>query len=346
MPRILLIKLRSLGDSVLLASSIELLKTAYPASEIGVVLTHPWNELYQQDPRVKFSWAFHPKKIKWLQIFQILFLGLKARFLFKPDWVIGFHASDTSALMARIAGGMKRINHYHGEHHRNRFSTLEVPEDKKLKPILEKDFDSLRALGLEGLIQVSIPRLIVKEKLTQSDRETGRILGIGIGASRPTKSWGVESFSEIITKWVKDNSGRVRVFAQENEASEVKEILSRANVGDRVEVFIGSTISQFLEEVNRCSVFLGNDSGPRHVAVALGIPTVTLFGPEDPFEWHPYPTDKNPYFYIEGLDCRPSRGEDRRPWCGIFECHEWKHQCMTQIKPQAVFETCVKLLQK
>lgn len=344
MQRILLIKIRSLGDSVLLASSIDLLKATYPQCEIGVVLTHPWNELYKNDPRVKFSWAFYPKRIKWLQVFGVIGLGLKARFLFRPNWVISFHASDTSALMARIAGGQERINHYHGEHHENRFSTRSIPEDKKLKPILEKDWDALRALGVGQKSKATLPKLI-----TYSDREgvkSKNVLGIGIGASRPTKSWSISSFAEVAKNWVNENSGRVRVFAQKSEERRVNELLELAKLGDRVEVHVGEPIHKMVDEIGQCSVFLGNDSGPRHVAVALGVPTVTLFGPEDPYEWHPYPTDKNPYFYIEGLACRPSRGENRRPWCGILECHEWKHQCMTQIKPQSVYEACLKLLSK
>lgn len=343
--RILLIKLRSLGDSVLLASSIELLKRTYPAAEIGVLLTHPWHELYRHDSRVKFVWSFHPRKIKWLQFFEIIWLGLKARF-FRPDWIINFHASDTSAFISRIAGGQERVNHYHGEHHANRFSTKVVPEDKQLKPIIEKDWDSLRALGLGKGVVATLPNLKTRQTISSQERGREKILGIGLGASRPTKSWQIESFSEVVRKWVNEYSGKVRVFAQKNESQQVQRLLEYADVADKAEIFIGAEIPVFVEELNRCAVFLGNDSGPRHVATALGIPTVTLFGPEDPFEWHPYPTDKNPYFYIDGLSCRPNRGDDRKPWCGIFECHEWKHQCMTQIKPQAVFDACVKLLQK
>src|SRR5690606_35295202 len=47
------------------------------------------------------------------------------------------------------------------------------------------------------------------------------------------------------------------------------------------------------------TLYLGNDSGPKHLAVAVGTPTITLFGPEDPFEWHPYPRESHPIHYID-----------------------------------------------
>jgi ADP-heptose:LPS heptosyltransferase len=54
--------------------------------------------------------------------------------------------------------------------------------------------------------------------------------------------------------------------------------------------------------LKRCALWIGNDSGPKHVAVALGVPTITLFGPTNPTTWHP-PDGPHTAIEVDGLDC-------------------------------------------
>jgi ADP-heptose:LPS heptosyltransferase len=63
----------------------------------------------------------------------------------------------------------------------------------------------------------------------------------------------------------------------------------------------------------------------------VGVPTVTLFGPEHPLEWHPYPQDRHPRLFIEPLHCRVNQEPGSPPWCGLFDCIVEAHQCMTRI---------------
>jgi ADP-heptose:LPS heptosyltransferase len=93
----------------------------------------------------------------------------------------------------------------------------------------------------------------------------------------------------------------------------------------------------------QCTVFLGNDSGPRHLAVSVGVPTVTLFGPEHPFEWHPYPLDRHPRFFIEPLECRRDGAPGMPAWCGLNVCVEQAHRCMAMIGTDAVLAECMRL---
>ena len=65
------------------------------------------------------------------------------------------------------------------------------------------------------------------------------------------------------------------------------------------------------------------DSGPRHLAAAVGTPTLTLFGPEEPFRWHPYSLERHPIVLRE-VPCRP---------CGLSVCVEKKHECMVFLAP-------------
>jgi heptosyltransferase-2 len=95
--------------------------------------------------------------------------------------------------------------------------------------------------------------------------------------------------------------------------------------------------------ISQASVFVGNDSGPRHIAVALETPSVTLFGPEHPFEWHPYPTERHPYLFIDGLACRRDALPGYPAWCGIEPCEVEQHQCMRLIGVDQVFAECERV---
>jgi heptosyltransferase-2 len=88
------------------------------------------------------------------------------------------------------------------------------------------------------------------------------------------------------------------------------------------------------------AVYAGNDSGPRHLAVAVGTPTVTIFGPEDPLEWHPYPLERHPILFVKGLACRRDAAPGAPPWCGIRVCVLEGHRCMTGITPAEVLAKC------
>ena len=81
--------------------------------------------------------------------------------------------------------------------------------------------------------------------------------------------------------------------------------------------------------INYCSSFIGNDNGLFHIAVALGIPTITIFGPENPVEWHPYEhlSIEKHIVISKNLPCVN---------CGKMFCET--HDCINSITVDEVFE--------
>jgi heptosyltransferase-2 len=89
--------------------------------------------------------------------------------------------------------------------------------------------------------------------------------------------------------------------------------------------------------LERCALLVGNDSGPKHVAVALGIPTVTIFGPTHPATWHP-PRGPHAIVEAEGLECLH---------CNANHCPlegERHMRCMRDVTPERVAEASRGLL--
>ncbi|MFA6344783.1 MAG: glycosyltransferase family 9 protein, partial [Syntrophales bacterium] len=86
--------------------------------------------------------------------------------------------------------------------------------------------------------------------------------------------------------------------------------------------------------IQRCNLLVTNDTGPRHIAVAFGVPVVVIMGPTDP-RYTSANLDKS-VVIRKTLDCSP--------------CHKkvcpWDHRCMTEIRPEEVLGEAIKLLER
>jgi ADP-heptose:LPS heptosyltransferase len=85
--------------------------------------------------------------------------------------------------------------------------------------------------------------------------------------------------------------------------------------------------------LKRCALFVGNDNGPMHMAAALGVPVVALFGPSDPAEWGP--RGGRAEVLYKGLDCRR---------CFHPTCTRGEESCMKQIPVGEVLAAAARLL--
>lgn len=355
-------KLRSLGDTVLMTACLEELKRAYPEAQLHVAVSARWAPLFESYPGIHKVWTYERHKDPAARAKAVARIALNLR-REKFDCVVNFHASPSSAMIAFATGARVRSIHFHGHKQKNKHSTVEVPGKGTLKPITERDMDTVRALGIHvpsgrmpaiHLRAVEIDR--AKEWLGKSGA-TGPVLGIGLGASRPSKSWPLDRFAALAVNWCQQTGGSAIAFSgpedkgkQEELLKSVDDLLSatipdteaRASVRSRILTQVGLPLRSLAAVQHQLSVFAGNDSGPRHLAVAVGIPTVTVFGPEHPFEWHPYPTDRHPFFFLENLPCRKDGAPGMPPWCGLEECVSEQHQCMRMIGVDAVLEGCLK----
>jgi ADP-heptose:LPS heptosyltransferase len=359
--KILAIKIRALGDTVIMTAALNALRRAYPHAEIHAIVSEKWVPLFDGFAAVDRVTGFERNRSPVSRARSVARMAVQLR-REKYDWVFNFHASPSSSTLAFATGASVRSIHFHGHRDRNRYSTVTVPGKGVLKPIVERDMDTLRAVGL------SVPSGALPEiPVSDSERASARarvealtlgqpLLGLGIGATRPTKSWALDRFATLSCDWVRKTGGSALAFVAQDELElahaflrEVEACLEgegleeRSRIRSRISVEAGLPLRALLAMLAECSVVAGNDSGPKHLAVAVGTPTVTLFGPEHPFEWHPYPRDLHPYFFVENLPCRKDADPGMPPWCGLYRCVEEQHRCMTQIGSSAVLEECLRV---
>lgn len=364
--KILMMKLRSLGDTILMTAPLEEIKKAYPEAEIHLAVMASWAPLFEEYPGVSRIWTYERRKEPAARAKTVARMALKLR-QEHFECVINLHASPSSAMIAFATGARTRSIHFHGHQDRNRYSTVTIPGKGMVKPVIERDMDTIRALGLHvpagrmPILFLDSAEKNLMEGWFKSLSLPGPVLGMGLGSSRPTKCWPIERFAALAVLWCVKRQGSVFVPVAEQEGDllhqflkEVEDQLTatvvnpqeRAVIRARIITEKGLPVRRLAAALNRISVFAGNDSGPKHIAVAVNTPTVTLFGPEDPFEWHPYPKQQHPYFFIDGLSCRKDSTPGLPPWCGLNSCVEEQHQCMRNIGVNEVFEAAVQVARR
>lgn len=111
------------------------------------------------------------------------------------------------------------------------------------------------------------------------------------GGNNPAKRWPADRFAELGRRLREDHALAVLVNGSPNEAELTAEIASGCGGADLVA--LGNTLGALKAIVRRSSLMVTNDTGPRHIAIAFGVPTVSLFGPTD-HRWTVVPAGAGP----------------------------------------------------
>ena len=159
-----------------------------------------------------------------------------------------------------------------------------------------------------------------------------RVIGISPGAAYGTaKRWLPERFAETANRVASELNATVAIFGSKSERELCDSVASAITVPSHN--FAGeTTLGEFIEMAAACRVYLTNDSGAMHVASALGVPTVAIFGATD--DTTTGPTGPLARVIREPVECSP---------CLKREC-PIDHRCMTRVDASRVAEAALELL--
>jgi heptosyltransferase-2 len=155
---------------------------------------------------------------------------------------------------------------------------LSVPESVPCMELTVTDEE--RAAGDAILARVSI-------------NESTPLAILNPGGNNPAKRWPADRFACLADHLCEQHRMTVLVSGSPNEADLVEDIIARCAPTTRTVALppLGVRLSSLKRIVQRCKVMITNDTGPRHIAAALGVPVVTLFGPTD-HRWTTIPFDQ------------------------------------------------------
>ncbi len=319
--KILALKWRRLGDTVLWTSALEALRQLYPSAEIDIAFDEPYAPLFESDSRFQNRYLLSNDPNRQ----NVIANQWRAR---GYDWALVFHANSKSRRLARRARAKRNLFHHHDRRGLRFGSSLEIVDVGKAMPATERDLNVVRTLGYQGPTPET--RIFTKRAINATP-----LILLSPGASRPAKRWPMEHYLAL-AKALTGN--RVAVIAQSAEDFEsVRPIFDRLNAV--APVHFTPTLKQAIELVGQARLFVGGDSGLKHLAIALGVRTLTLFGPESMGEWHPYDPKTHPALQ-KFVRCRTQDAQDPRyAWCGVEVCPLASHACLTQIAPEEVAAT-------
>jgi heptosyltransferase II len=302
-----------IGDVVMISPSLKLLRETYPHAVIDVVARphvadcftgHPWVDgVVLHEPRGRHRGA---------RGFLALASELRAR---RYDMAVLFQKAFGAALMAWLARVPRRIGH--ATDRRGFLLTDAIPDDTFAAPRHHVEF-FLQVAAAAGCDARSVPRRVYFEPGNDSREFADRFLerarasrfpflaAFCTGASKGPRAWHAERFAELAAGMARDHGAGIVVLGGEGDRAEAAEVL-RAAGGHGIDAVGATTVRQMAALMERCRVFVGNDSGPMHLAAALDRPVLALFGPGTPARTAPYMAPERYVALTNDYPCSPCR---------------------------------------
>ncbi|MCL4523325.1 MAG: glycosyltransferase family 9 protein [Acidobacteria bacterium] len=286
--RILVVRLGSLGDLVHTLPAVNALRNKFPRSEIDWVVENKWRALLAGNPDVNDIIRFD--RSTWTGISSCV-RQLRRR---KYDCAIDFQGLYKSALLARLSGAKRRIG-YAIELLRESGAAWFYTErvQSTALHIVDQNLELAHHLGAERW-EVRFPLAVPDEaerfvRMQLGGKGGQKYFVVSPGGGWMSKCWPAEQYGHLLRRLLSvfpcaGWRGVVNYGPGERNLAEAVRLVA----GDADPLLFSGDLPQLMALVRGASLFVGGDSGPLHLAVALGAPVVGLYGPTDPARNGPY----------------------------------------------------------
>jgi ADP-heptose:LPS heptosyltransferase len=227
---------------------------------------------------VNRAWAIEMSRHKRTlrEQWQVLAALRRERF----DVAFNFSGADRTIFMTALTGA-RWLLAYHGarSHFWNRWLVpIWIPFIEPTGPVFERRREMLKICGLDltpAVFGLVIPKPAQEWAATQIQ---GDAIHFSVNASNHLKEWPLEHWIDLGKRLSRQSQIKILATGSENlrERSRL-EALTSALKGSSVEIFSGLSLAKLAALLSRCSLHVGADSGVLHLAMALGLPTISLF---------------------------------------------------------------------
>jgi len=293
--RILVTRLRFLGDIVLSTPLLDVLRERYPDASIEYLAADPHARVLEGYPGVDRLHVLpaRPGLVDLLRLARALREGPRI------DWVFDLYSNPRSAIIVALSGARQRVGSDRGlrarvyQHRRGR-----PPGDRSA---IRHHLDKLVPL-LGELAEPRPTRLSGNEQRTNGVLEAlglsqGRFTLVHPGSTWPDKAWPEERWGELMSGLDRSLTGELLVVCAPGEA----EMSGRVADAGQARLLPPLDIPALSSVLSRARLYVGNDGGILHMAVAHSVATVGLFGPTEPDIWFPY-EQWGPFRVLHGCD--------------------------------------------
>jgi heptosyltransferase III len=287
--QILIVRLRSLGDMVLETPAIAALHAWRPDLRI-CVLVEPWCAAVLEGNSAVSEVILSRDFVE------------TARELRRRHFPIVFnqHGGPRSALLTTASGAPLRVcwsgyqfPFLYNVHVPDKQEFFGTPDVHTVEHRISQFYSAGLPRGPIPRTQVS-PQPDTAETVARALNEKGIARGAGYavlqpGARSPAMRWPVEKFAEI-ARWLRESRGIASVVNIGRGDADVASEVGRS-MSDCAVLMDSHDVRELIALIAGARLFIGNDSGPAHVAAAAGRPSVVIFGTTNPKEWHPWQTE-------------------------------------------------------
>jgi len=345
--KILLIRLDHIGDLLMTAPAIHALKRRFPESSLSLLASPSSLPIVAASPELDRVFSFHvpwydgkraqrfslPGYLRLLR--QLRREHFDAAIDFRGDlrvlWLFSFLSGAKQRLGYAGLGGeflLTRSCPYDDSRHfvEANLSLADRLEGPPAAPEIRYSITTSPA------DVAHVGRLFADLGLSAGDKVIG-IHPVTIPHWR-LKRWPLERFAEVADALARQEGAKILLTGGEEDIPELSHVVSAMREPARVAA--GRTsIPQLAELIGRCRLFVANDTGPMHIAVAVGTPLVAIFGPTDPKRSGPFGDPKLIRVICRDVPCR-------RP-CYATKC-PLGHECMNGTAVEDVLTACRELL--
>ncbi len=279
--RILVVRTDRIGDVVLSTPVIKALRVSYPQAFIAMMVSPYAKDILDGNPYLDEVITFDKdrKEKSWWGCFKFSHFLKKKKF----DLAIVLHPTQRVHLVIFHSGIPKRVG-YNNKYGFLLTDKFEHTKQRGEKHELEYNLDLIERLGIEP--KDKLPFVAIKpeseqwvEELFEKEtiRKADKLLAINPGASCPSKIWPAERFAEAADKLVAIFGFKVLVVSGSRETALAENVI-RYMHNKPVNLAGRTSVSQLASILKRCRLFISNDSGPVHIATAVGVPVISIFG--------------------------------------------------------------------
>jgi heptosyltransferase I len=311
--RVLIVRLGAMGDVLHAMPAVAALRAAHPDAHIGWAIERRWTPLLLADehplsgprspqrPLIDHvhvvntrAWRRAPFSDEtWAEIRNV-FREIRAEHY---DFAIDFQGAIKSAIVGQFSGASTRIGFAQPrEKPATMFYTMVV--QPRARHIIDQNLslvsplchperaraEERRECESRDLLFPSDPAAEAEVDGKLTEITTTRFAILNPGAGWPAKEWPVDRYAEVARALRADDIVALVNYGP-GEESLAQEVEQKSN-GAAIPIFC--TLAELIALIRRASLFIGGDTGPMHLATALGVPVVALFGPTDPARNGPY----------------------------------------------------------
>ncbi|GJL58430.1 MAG: glycosyl transferase family 9 [Nitrospirales bacterium] len=329
--RLLLIKLRYIGDVVLSTPLLPILHKRFPDASLTFLVNPGTESVLWGNPYLDHIMVL-PRE-NWCQQFECYQVLRQTRF----DGVVDLTDGDRSAFLSFWTGAAVRLGFNRENRWRGKLYTRVLPSAYGSMHMVDYHAQALPAFGISD--PVGNPELYLRpEDHDQGDRlmDSLQIGEAPLALLHPparyaNKAWPLERFAAL-ADWLADQGAVVALIGHQSEMLIGERIVDLTKSKPR-NVMGQTRLRQLAALMTRSALLIGNDGGPMHMAAAVGCPVLGLFGPSDPYVWGP--RGGNVSVIYKGLDCEK---------CVHDGCSRGEEGCMRQISVEEVCRAARSLL--